>query len=289
MNGAVAAVSPGKSYSAGTTSNHAGTFDEYVYLGHRIFAFEVEIGEDFQPPIADALVSVQEAAGAMRALAHETLGLSARFITPAAIVQVIDKSGSMIASGYADATRGNAERLVDLMCLNDSTAIVSFSGTAATEPPLTPILGVGDYASAHAAVAGIAFGGSTSIGAGLQRGLSLMPPPGAPRSLLLLSDGYENTAPTVATVLPTVPAGVPVHTIALGPASDQTLLQQIAATTGGAFFFSPDELGLFEIYNVARGALADSDMVADDTISLPAGDQRRDHAPYRYRLRCRLR
>ena len=119
MNAAIAAVTPGKTYATGTTSNHSGTFDEYMFFGHRIFGFELEIGQDFQPPIADALVSVQEAAAAMRALAHETLGLAARFISPATIVHVIDKSSSMIASGYVDATRSNARRMIDLMSLND--------------------------------------------------------------------------------------------------------------------------------------------------------------------------
>jgi hypothetical protein len=60
--------------------------------------------------------------------------------------------------------------------------------------------------------------------------------------------------------------------IALGLASDQSLLQQIANATGGTYFFSPDELGLFEIYNVARGQMADDDIVLNDTISFPAGD-----------------
>jgi hypothetical protein len=119
MNAAVATISPGKSYSTGTTSNHAGTFDEYMFFGHRIFGFELEIGEDFQPPIADALVSVLEAAAVMRSLAQETLNLSSRFINPATIVQVIDKSGSMVASGYVDSTLGNAQRFIDLMSLND--------------------------------------------------------------------------------------------------------------------------------------------------------------------------
>jgi hypothetical protein len=272
MNAAVATVTPGKSYVTGTTSNHAGTFDEYMYFGHRIFGFELEIGADFQPPIADALVSVQEAAAAMRALAKETLGLAARFITPAAMVQVIDRSGSMVASGYVDATRRNAQRLIDLLSLNDSTALVSFDGTAATALPLTPILSAGDYAGARAAVAAIPFGGSTSIGAGLQLGVSLLPALGAARSILLLSDGFENTPPMVGSVLPGVPAGVPIHTIALGPASDQALLQQIAIATGGTYFFSPDELGLFEIYNVARGAIADLDVVLADTVSLSGQD-----------------
>src|SRR4030095_3752502 len=101
------------------------------------------------------------------------------------------------------------------------------------------------------------------------------PTPGVPRSLLLLSDGYENTAPTVATVLPDVPGGVPVHTIALGATSDQVLLQHIAEVTGGLYFFSPDELGLFEIYDVARGILADSDMAAGDSIVVREGDSAR--------------
>jgi len=276
MNTAVGNVTPGKSYTAGSTSNHAGTFDEYMYFGHRIFAFELEIGEDFQPPIADALVSVQEAAAAMRALADETLALSARFINPAAIVQVIDKSGSMIASGYVDSTRGNAERLVDLMSLNDSVAVASFNGSATTELALTPILGAGDYATARSACAAIPFGGSTSIGGGLQQGLSLLPPPGVPRSLLLLSDGYENTPPMTVTVLPTVPSGVAVHTIALGLASDQGLLQDIATATGGTYFFSPDELELFEIYNAARGVMADADLAASDTIDFASPEPRRE-------------
>jgi len=272
MNAAVATVSPSKSYLTGTTSNHAGTFDEYMYFGHRIFGFELEIGQDFQPPIADALVSGQEAAAVMRALAEETLNLASRFITPAAIIQVIDKSSSMIASGYVDSTRANAERLVDLMSLNDSTAVASFNSVASTDLPLTQILSAGDYAAARSAVAGVAFGGSTSIGAGLQLGLSLLPPAGQPRSILLLSDGFENTPPMVSTVLPTVPAGVHVYTIALGLASDQALLQNIAATTSGSYFFSPDELGLFEIYNAARGQMADSDMVLDDTVVLASAD-----------------
>jgi hypothetical protein len=266
MNAAIAAVTPGKTYGTGTTSQHSGTFDEYMFFGHRIFGFELEIGKSFQPPIAVARVSVQEAAGAMRALAHETLGLAARLISPATIVHVIDKSSSMIASGYVDATRSNARRMVDLMSLNDSIGIVSFNEAAAVELPLTAITSPGDYAAARSKVSAIAFGGATSIGAGIQSALSVLPASGARRSILLLSDGYENTPPTVASILPLVPAGVPIHTIALGPTSDQALLQNIAVTTGGTYFFSPDELGLFQINNIAHGVIADADMVMEETI-----------------------
>jgi hypothetical protein len=267
MNAAIAAATPGKTYATGTTSNYSGTFDEYVFFGHRIFGFELEIGREHQPPIAEALVSVQEAAAAMRALAHETLVLAARFISPAATVHVIDKSSSMIASGYVDATRSNVRRMVDLMSLNDSTGIVSFNEAAAVELPLTAITSPGDYSQARSAVSAIAFGGATSIGAGIQSALRVLPASGARRSLLLLSDGYENTPPTVASILPSVPAGVPIHTIALGPTSDQALLQNIAVTTGGTYFFSPDELGLFQIHNLAHGVIADADMVMEETMT----------------------
>ncbi|HKR84729.1 MAG TPA: M14 family zinc carboxypeptidase [Terriglobales bacterium] len=270
MNTAISAVTPGKTYNTGTTSNHAGTFDEFVFFGHRIFGFELEIGQDFQPPIADALLSVQEAAAVMRRLAAETINLAARFITPVATVQVVDKSSSMIGFGYVDATRANAARLADLMSLNDSTAIVSFSTTAAAELPLTVINSAGSYTTARAAANAISFGGSTSIGAGLQLGFSLLPPPGVPRSMVLLSDGFQNTAPMVDTVLASAPANVPVHTLALGMASDQALLQHIATVTGGTYHFSPDELGLFDIYNVTHSATADADMVLADTVALPA-------------------
>src|SRR4051794_18744640 len=77
---------------------------------------------------------------------------------------------------------------------NDSTAVVSFAATAATALPLTAITSAGDYATARAAVAGIAFGGGTSIGAGLQQAAALLPPLGR-RAIILLSDGFENAAP----------------------------------------------------------------------------------------------
>ena len=51
----------------------------------------------------------------MRALAHETLNLADRFVSPAIVVHIIDKSRSMMASGYVDAIRSNARRMVDLM------------------------------------------------------------------------------------------------------------------------------------------------------------------------------
>src|SRR5262245_23092568 len=266
MNAAIAAVTPGKTYGTGTTSQHSGTFDEYMFFGHRIFGFELEIGRTFRPPIADALVSVHEAVAAMRSLALQTLRLATRFVSPATVVTVIDKSSSKIACVYIHSARSNVLRLIDLLSLNDSTGIVSFNEATAVELPLTAITSPGDYTSARSAVSAISFGGATSIGAGIRTALSLLPTSPARRSILLVSDGYENAPPRVADILPLVPADVPIHTIALGPSSNQGFLQNIAVTTGGTYFFSPDELGLFQINNIAHGAIADADMVMEETI-----------------------
>ena len=51
--------------------------------------------------------------------------------------------------------------------------------------------------------------------------------------------------------------------------------RSIATATGGSYFFSPDELSLFEIYNVARAATADIDIAFEDTVALGEGDSGR--------------
>jgi hypothetical protein len=39
----------GVSYSTGSTSNHAGTSDEYMFFAHRVFGFNTECATSFQP------------------------------------------------------------------------------------------------------------------------------------------------------------------------------------------------------------------------------------------------
>jgi len=58
----------GINYSTGTTSNHAGTTDEFLFFEHQIFGFNLECGREFQPPINDAITSSLEVAQAFQAL-----------------------------------------------------------------------------------------------------------------------------------------------------------------------------------------------------------------------------
>lgn len=264
INAGIGEVSSGKTYTTGTTSNHAGTSDEYLFFGHRIFAFDLECSSWFQPPIAEGLVSAAEVAAAMRHLASATLDLAAEFTVPASVVQTLDRSGSMIASGYVDGTRANARRLVDLLSPEDSLGVVSFSDDAIGELPLTLLGSPQAVMDAQATIDGIGFGGWTSIGAGLQMAGAQLAAASSPRSIILLSDGYQNRPPGVATALAGLPADVRVFTIALGPASDTALLSSIATDTGGEYYFSPDELGLHEIYNYIRSAATTDNLVMND-------------------------
>jgi hypothetical protein len=58
----------GIDYSTGTTSNHAGASDEYMFFDHHIFAFDLECGTAFQPPRTEAVLAAREVAEAVRAL-----------------------------------------------------------------------------------------------------------------------------------------------------------------------------------------------------------------------------
>lgn len=270
MNAAIGSVSAGKHYGTGTTNNHAGTCDDYLFLAHRVFGFTMECGLDFQPAVPAALAVVQEVAAALRALAAQTVVLQAKFTQPVAIAQAIDRSGSMVVSGYVATCRQNARRLVDLLSLGDAVSVSSFNQAAATHVALTTLDNPGSAAGVRAAIDAIDFGGSTSIGVGLQAARATLAGSTGRRAVVLLSDGYQNRAPWVADALAGWPAATPVYSIALGPASDQPLLQSIAAATGGSYAYSPDALGLYEIYSYVQAQAADEALVFNETLTLPA-------------------
>ena len=62
----------------------------------------------------------------------------------------------------------------------------------------------------------------------------------------------RNGKEDVADVLPTIPENTDIYTIALGPSSGQTVLNNIATTTGGFFSIAHDASVLQEVYNAIR-------------------------------------
>lgn len=194
--------------------------------------------------------------------------------TPVDVVLTIDRTGSMKAWGYDEPARERAKEFVDMMEIGDHTGVVSFAyvPSSMTSAPVhyrgekaytefeLQILS-SDVISGNAknAIDGIwcETGPSTSIGAGLQEAQSQLSTHGspAPDSIVILSDGYENTDPRVPTVMPTIPGDTKIFTLSLGEHSATELLEQMANDRGGKYFHAAGPLEVAECYYRIKGAV----------------------------------
>ncbi len=159
-------------------------------------------------------------------------------------VLVIDRSGSM---GYGStprlpAAKAAANFYVDITRNNDGLAVVPYNEDVAPAPFAMQSVNLTVRNDAKTYINALSAGGLTSIGDGLDEAVNqrAASPTGNPRcSFVLLSDGMENSAQFWADVQADVVAsGCPVTSIAFGPESNETLMQQIATATGGAFFYN---------------------------------------------------
>jgi hypothetical protein len=189
---------------------------------------------------------------------------------PVSVVPVLDRSGSMVWSGYVDVTRTSSKAFIDLLNVDDAVGVVSFGSSADVEyppgasPEVRTIDGTGVRSDARDAVDGITFGGSTHMGPGITAGRDLLAAAAGSKAIVLMSDGYDNGSPNALTAAAGLPADVPLYTCAMGPASDQTLLEQLASATSGRYYYMPTIDDLFEIYNWIRGRVTGTGVVANE-------------------------
>lgn len=196
---------------------------------------------------------------------------------PVSVVNVLDRSGSMQAFGYVDVTRQTSRQFIDLMSVDDSVGVVSFGDDGDQEfPPAGPpelIVGQATRDDAKAAVDGIAFGGCTFMGDGIATAGSMLAGAGTRTALVLLSDGFDNKGcdpgnpakPSALQAAAALPANLPLYTCAMGPSSDQSLLDQLAANTDGRYYFMPTIDDLFEIYNYIRGQVTGDGIIVNES------------------------
>jgi subtilisin family serine protease len=198
---------------------------------------------------------------------------------PVSVVPIIDRSGSMVASGYVDITKTSSKQFIDLMGVDDKIAVVSFGSTSKVEyptgagPALQTITGQPIRDAAMTEVDGIVFSGCTYMGAGINEAKNLLNPATGSRAMVLLSDGYDNKGcdptnsakPSALDAATGLPANMPIYTCAMGPASDQALLEQIATMTSGRYYYMPTIDDLFEIYNYIRGQVTGDAIVANES------------------------
>ena len=198
---------------------------------------------------------------------------------PVNVVPVIDRSGSMVAFGYVDNTRTSSKEFVDLMGIDDQVGVVSFGNTGTVEFPaagpanLQVITGQPVRDAAKGEIDGVAFGGCTFMGDGIVKARDMLVPAVGSRAMVLLSDGYDNKGcqpanparPSAMDAVATLPANLPVYSCAMGPSSDQVLLEQIASATNGRYYFMPTIDDLFEIYNYIRGQVTGTGIIVNES------------------------
>jgi hypothetical protein len=157
-------------------------------------------------------------------------------------VLVIDRSGSMGADSRLPAAQDAATFYVDITRDDDGLAVVPYNEDVNPPPfAMTPVNST-VRTNAKTYINALSASGLTSIGDGLDEALNqwnTSPTDNVRCSFVLLSDGMENASLFWSDVSGSVIAsGCPVTSVAFGPESSETLMQQIATDTGGIYFFS---------------------------------------------------
>ena len=195
------------------------------------------------------------------------------------IAIVFDRSGSMslpTAGGGTrfDAAKAAAGLFADL--LEDGSThrlgLVTFS-TTASSPATMPLTSVAAAPGAlNTALAGVTAGGNTSIGDGLVKATTLVNGGSNPRkAMLLLTDGMENTAPTIATAQPGL-GDTHVCSVGLGtPGSlDGPKLRDLSEHQGGIYISTPNSLELKKFFVFCFADIFDTFVGEDPIETLPA-------------------
>jgi hypothetical protein len=212
------------------------------------------------------------------------------------VMIVFDRSGSMDLDAGTGRTKieeaRDAASLFIQLVQNDSGSqigLVSF-GTTASNPvdfTLQPVNAASKLALTGPApftggvVGGIAVDGTTSIGDGLEAARDQMPPEDA-RSILLLTDGLQNTPPLIADVTGLV--GIDINAIGFGAASslNGALLTQLSETHNGVYMRAGDGLDLKKYFALAFGNIFASGALLDPQGRLAARDK--ESKPIRFNV-----
>jgi len=208
------------------------------------------------------------------------------------VMVTIDSSPSMYSDCYCypDNPDGEdrigpaklaAKTLIDQMQAGDSIGVVSFGGYATLNYPLTAVTSETQTAAKNA-IDSIYSINATSIGAGLESALNdylIHGNPDNSHSILLISDGYENSYPYASNILPQLQSNdISVYSVGLGNTADASLLQSIATSTGGTYTFSPTPADLTAIYNRLAGKISGQQMVTSGEGDLLPGQTNSEQA-----------
>ena len=206
------------------------------------------------------------------------------------VMVVFDRSGSMSLSDGAGRTKIEAARdavslFVQLVLANTGNRIglVSFS-TGASDPVDFEIDDV-TAASKNTLIGPAPFSGgivgdldpdgNTSIGDGLDAARLQFPAPGDnPRAILLMTDGLQNTPPSIGEVDDDL-GEIDVHAIGFGEESslDGDLLSELAGAHNGLYVRAGNGLALEKFFTSAFGNIFVEGILFDPEYDLPANQR----------------
>jgi Flp pilus assembly protein TadG/uncharacterized protein YegL len=172
---------------------------------------------------------------------------------------VLDRSGSMTGQKIADLKRAVSVFLgiLDATPADERVSLASYSTTSSKDQSMTSNLAkVGRKVDNYRA------GGFTAIGQGLQVGIDSLHRDGnsrpfAEKTIVLMTDGIENRAPPVETIVPqAIARGYTIHTITFGANADRALMQRVADATGGTHQFAATGSDLEDAFREIARTLA---------------------------------
>ena len=177
------------------------------------------------------------------------------------IALVLDRSGSMNAQSGSGSRWDALRAAVDVFFLElsitaeeEKVSVSTYASTATLDSGLTL-----DYPLLQAVIAGQEISGGTSIGLGMQEGVSGLNDPVLGRALALktmvvMTDGNHNNGVDPEVIATQAAAlGFTVNTITFGNGADQSRMMQVAAVGGGRHWHADDEASLVDVFReVAR-------------------------------------
>lgn len=219
--------------------------------------------------------------------------INADFVSPTPppadvnVVAVFDRSGSMSLPGASGGSKlaeaKEAEGLFISLLRTDRAhraGLVSFSTTPSPDrsvAAVTPGLKtdyIGSPPGGPSVVTGYTAGGNTTIGGGLRAARQLLNDAGGPNtpSILLMTDGLQNTAPTIADVEPELGNAL-LCAVGFGTEAslDGPLLTRLARDHRGIYTRAGDPLSLKKFYALCFGNLFESGISMDPNHTLAAG------------------
>jgi Mg-chelatase subunit ChlD len=159
------------------------------------------------------------------------------------------------------AAKTTANNFLSLLGIGDQSALVSFANNATLDKTLS-----NNHSQTQTAVNSLITFGATDIGDAISLGTGELTStrinPAASQIMILLTDGMANKpsgpgygeyAPDVAYALTkagqAAAASIKIFTIGLGGEINATMLQQIASSTGGQYYFAPTAAQLQEVFD----------------------------------------